>query len=68
MLRETDKKSGRKHSRTSWKGRSFRTRYKLRSVIENKACSFVVVAGIVVGTICVLLGWCIKDSVDTHIP
>ena len=57
MLRETDKKSGRKHSRTSWKGRSFRTRYKLRSVIENKARSFVVVAGIAVGTICVLLGW-----------
>ncbi|MDO5558084.1 MAG: ABC transporter permease [Oscillospiraceae bacterium] len=56
-----------KHKKKSFASKklAFRTKYKLRSVTEHKARSFVVVAGIVVSTICVLLGWSIKDSVDT---
>lgn len=65
MLRETESSSGKKRSGSSWKKFSFRNRYRIRSVIEHKARSFVAVAGIAVSTICVLLGWCIKDSVDT---
>lgn len=65
MLRETDSRADRKHSGTKWKKLSFRNRYKLRSVVEHKARSFIVVTGVAVSTICVLLGWCIKDSVDT---
>jgi putative ABC transport system permease protein len=65
MLRTTDDTSRKKHSRRTWKNLTFRTRYKLRLILEHKARSFVIIVGITVSTICVLLGWCIKDSIDT---
>lgn len=65
MLRQTEKSPGHSSRALVGKDISFRTKYRIRSVVMHKSRSVVIVVGMIISTVCVLIGWCIKDSVDT---
>lgn len=69
MLRNTDSGNNNNSSNLAFAsaGMSFRTKYRLRSVLRHKSRTAVVIVGIAVSTLCVLIGWAIRDAVDNLI-
>ena len=65
MLRQNEKERGGSANVFVGRNMSFRTKYKLRTVIRHKGRSAVIIVGMIISTVCVLLGWSIKNSVDS---
>lgn len=58
MLRQTEKSSGRSSRALVGKDISFKTKYRIRSIVMHKSRSAVIIVGMIISTVCVLIGWC----------